>query len=210
MSAVPALSSEEDYRAAGFAGTLGFGHRPALLVVDMMMAYFDRSSPMYAGVEGVIPPTLALIAAARRRGAPVILTQQFNDPGAADTVYARKVQALKLLDRDSPFAALHPDLPAGDEPVLVKGFPSAFYRTDLAERLAAHRVDTLIITGLSTSGCIRATAMDTMLHGLIGIVVREAVGDRNLQQHEANLFDINAKLADVRSLAEVEAWLAGT
>ena len=85
--------------------------------------------------------------------------------------------------------------------------PSAFHKTDLADRLRSLGVDTLILTGLTTSGCVRATAMDTMLNGFLGAVVREAVGDRNKAQHEANLFDIDAKLVDVRSEADVLAWL---
>lgn len=201
------VTFEEDYRKAGFAGELGLGQRPALLVVDMMMAYFDHASPMYAGSKPVLEGTLSLIQVARARNVPVIFTQQFNDPAASQTPYARKVPALKLLDRGSSLSALHPSLPLEYGTILVKRFPSAFHKTNLAERLAALRVDTLIITGLTTSGCIRATAMDTMLNGLIGVVVREAVGDRNLRQHEANLFDIHAKLADVRALAEVGAWL---
>ncbi|MGH8315494.1 MAG: isochorismatase family protein [Steroidobacterales bacterium] len=200
---------EEDYRSAGFSGALGFGKTPALIVIDMMMSYFERSSPMYAGVEAVAASNLRLIGAARARQIPVFFTRQVHDRSADATVYARKVPALKLLHSESPLAELHPSLPTNDATVIVKRYPSAFYRTDLASRLLALKVDTLILTGLTTSGCVRATAMDTLLNDLTGIVVREAVGDRDRHVHEANLFDIDAKLADVRSEADVIGWIEG-
>lgn len=204
---MPPLTPEDDYRGAGFAGRIGFGRRPAVLVVDMMMNYFDRSSPMYAGVEKVLESNVRLLDVALAKDVPVIFTQQFFEEPGDDGVYVRKVPALKMLRRGSPLTALHPALPAARGTVLVKHFPSAFHRTDLRARLAAQGIDTLLITGLTTSGCVRATAMDTLLDDLSGIVVREAVGDRDQRAHEANLFDIDAKLADVRGEAEVIAWL---
>ena len=200
-------SQEEDYLSAGFAGSLGFGRKPALIVVDMVMAYFDRSSPLYAGVEAVAESNLRLLTVAYRTRIPVIFTRQFFEESTSDGVYVRKVPALKLMRPDSPLTAIEPSLPTDRAAVIIKHFPSAFHRTDLAARLESLGVDTLIITGLTTSGCVRATAMDTLLHNLSGIVVREAVGDRDQRQHEANLFDINAKLGDVRSEAEVIGWL---
>lgn len=200
-------SQEEDYLRAGFVGSLGFGRKPAVIVIDMVMAYFDRSSPLYAGVEAVAESNLRLLTVAYRKRIPVIFTRQFFEESTSDGVYVRKVPALKLMRPDSPLTAIEPSLPTDQAAVIIKHFPSAFHRTDLAARLESLGVDTLIITGLTTSGCVRATAMDTLLHNLSGIVVREAVGDRDQRQHEANLFDINAKLGDVRSEAEVIAWL---
>jgi maleamate amidohydrolase len=202
-------SQQEDYLSAGFAGALGFGRKPAVIVIDMVMAYFDRSSPLYAGVEAVAESNLRLLTVAYRKRIPVIFTRQFFEESTSDGVYVRKVPALKLMRPDSPLTAIEPSLPTDQAAVIIKHFPSAFHRTDLAARLESLGVDTLIITGLTTSGCVRATAMDTLLHNLSGIVVREAVGDRDQRQHEANLFDINAKLGDVRSEAEVIAWLDG-
>lgn len=196
-------SRDADYLAAGFSGRLGWGRNPALIVIDMMMNYFEPSSPMYAGVEAVAESNVRLLAAAYDKGIPVFLTQQFYEESSDDNVYVRKVPALKLLRRGSPLAELHPSLRTEHATVLVKHFPSAFHRTDLAARLRSLGVDTLIITGLTTSGCVRATAMDALLNDLTGIVVQEAVGDRDRRAHEANLFDINAKLADVWSEAEV-------
>ncbi len=201
------VSRDDDYRSAGFAGRLGFGAKPALLVIDMMMAYFDRASPMYAGVEEVANSNGRLIAAARQADVPIIYTRQFYEGRPRDSVYASKVPVLQLLAPESPPTQLEPSLPTDGATVLVKHYPSAFHKTDLADRLRSLGVDTLILTGLTTSGCVRATAMDTMLNGFLGAVVREAVGDRNKAQHEANLFDIDAKLVDVRSEADVLVWL---
>jgi len=162
---------------------------------------------MYAGVEDTLDPTVRLVRAAKAARIPVFFTRQLFEELDDDGVYARKVPALKLLRPGSKLAELHPDLPADPNEVFVKHYPSAFYRTDFADRLRQLGVDTLIITGLTTSGCVRATAMDCLLHDLHGIVVREAVGDRDRAAHEANLFDIDNKLADVKLLADVIAWI---
>lgn len=201
-------SRDADYRFAGFAGTLGFGKRPAVIVIDMVMAYFDRASPLYAGVETVAESARRVVDAALSSGVPLFFTQQFFDDASGGSVYARKVGALQLLRQGSALAELHPSVPVERGTVVVKRFPSAFHRTSLDARLRTLGVDTLVITGLTTSGCVRATAMDALLHDYIGVVVREAVGDRDARAHEANLFDIHAKLADVRPESEVNAWLS--
>jgi len=200
-------SREADYRSAGFRGDIGFGTRAAVVVVDAVLAYFDRSSPMYAGVEDALDGTVRVVRAARAAGMPVFFTRQLFEELDDEGVYARKVPALKLLRPGSKLAELHPDLPAQPHEVFVKHYPSAFHRTDFADRLQRLGVDTLIVTGLTTSGCVRATAMDCLLHDLRGIVVREAVGDRDRAVHEANLFDIDSKLADVKPLREVIEWI---
>lgn len=207
MSGATKGSREADSRSAGFRGEIGFGARAAVVVVDMVLAYFDRSSPMYAAVDDVLDPTTRLVRAARAAGMPVFFTRQLFEEPSDDGVYVRKVPALKLLRPGSKLAELHPDLPAEPDEVLIKHYPSAFHRTDFADRLRRLGADTLIITGLTTSGCVRATAMDCLLHDLRGIVVREAVGDRDRVAHEANLFDIDSKLADVKPLAEVIEWI---
>jgi maleamate amidohydrolase len=186
---------------------LGFGRQPAVVVVDMMMAYFERTSPMYAGVEAVVEGNRRVMEAALGRGVPLFFTRQVFAEDLEETVYARKVPALRLLRPGSPLAELHPSIPVDRGTIIVKRYPSAFVGTDLATRARALGVDTLIITGLTTSGCVRATAMDALLHGLTGVVVEDAVGDRDRRAHAANLFDIQAKLADVRSVADVVAWL---
>lgn len=200
-------SREADYRTAGFRGDIGFGTWAAVVVVDVVLAYFDRSSPMYAGVENVLDSTVRLVRTARAAGMPVFFTRQLFEGLDEDGVYARKVPALKLLRPGSKLADLHPDLPSEPHEVFVKHYPSAFHRTDFGDRLRQLGVDTLIITGLTTSGCVRATAMDCLLQDLHGVVVREAVGDRDHAAHAANLFDIDSKLADVKPLADVIAWI---
>jgi maleamate amidohydrolase len=200
-------SGQADYQAAGFAGELGFGERPAVVLIDLMMCYFDRSSPMYADVEDVLASSLRLVNAARARQVPVFFTRQLYEEVRDDGAYVRKVPALKLLRPGSSFAELHPALPLDQGEVLIKHYPSALHRTRFGAQLADMRIDTLIIGGLTTSGCVRATAMDSLLMNLRGIVVREAVGDRSNAVHDANLFDIDGKLADVRTEEEVVHWL---
>lgn len=200
---------DDDYRQAGFQGKVGFGKRPALIVVDFVTAYLDRASPLYAGVEETLDSCKRVLAAARQAGIPVVFTRVEYQPGGADGgVFYRKVAALKVFDRGSPFGAFAPGLePRDDEIVVTKQYASAFFGTSLAATLNAHRVDTCIVTGLTTSGCVRATALDAMQHGFVPVVVREACGDRDPRPHEANLFDLQAKYADVVSETEAIAEL---
>jgi maleamate amidohydrolase len=200
-----------DYRGAGFLGEIGFGRRPALVIIDAVRAYLDRDSPLYAGIEDAIDGMARLLSVARERRIPIIFTrQEFERDGVDGGVYRRKVPVLNLLKPGSVLAEIVPALaPGPGEIVILKRYPSAFFHTDLDAHLKAARVDTLLIAGLTTSGCVRATAMDTMLAGYAGMVVRQAVGDRSVAQHEANLFDIAAKLSDVRGEAEVISWLRG-
>lgn len=200
---------DDDYRQAGFQGKLGFGKRPALIVVDFVAAYLDRASPLHAGVEETLDSCKRVLAAARQAGIPVVFTRVEYQPGGADGgVFYRKVAALKVFDRGSPFGAFAHGLePRDDEIVVTKQYASAFFGTSLAATLNAHRVDTCIVTGLTTSGCVRATALDAMQHGFVPVVVREACGDRDPRPHEANLFDLQAKYADVVSETEAIAEL---
>ena len=198
---------DTDYRSAGFGGRVGFGSVPALVVIDLVMSYFDRSSPMYAGVEQIIASNQRLIEVASRQRMPIFFTKQFYEEADDNEIYARKVPALNLLRPGSPLAELHPAIATEKGIVLVKRFPSAFHRTELAAQLAKLNVDTVIMTGLTTSGCVRATAMDALLYNFAGIVVGEAVSDRDHRVHKANLFDIDAKLADVRSETEVLSFI---
>ena len=120
-------------------------------------------------------------------------------PGGADGgVFFRKVPALAVFEAGNPLGAWPEGLePAADEFVISKQYPSAFFGTSLAATLTANGIDTLVITGLTTSGCVRATCIDTVSHGFVPIVVADACGDRHEGPHEANLFDMNAKYADV-------------
>lgn len=203
---------DADYRRAGFTGRLGFGHRPAVLVVDIVRAYLDPDSPLYAGVEDAVASAARVVAAARDAAVPVIFTRVEFVPGGADGgVFYRKVPALRVLDAGSPLAGFGDDpRPHDGEVVVTKQYASAFFATSLAPTLTAMGADTVVIVGLSTSGCVRATAVDAVQHGFVPIVVREAVGDRDERPHEANLFDLDAKYADVMHEADVIAHLAST
>ena len=198
----------ENYQGA-FDGHLPFGQRPALLIVDFVVAYLDRASPLYAGVEDALASNQRLLAAARAVGIPVLWTNVVYTPGGKDGgVFYRKVPALRLFERGSPLGAFPDGLrPVAGELVISKQYASAFFGTHLAATLTAQRIDTLLITGLSTSGCVRATALDACQHGFLPFVVREACGDRHPGPHEANLFDLQAKYAEVITEAEAIARL---
>ena len=198
----------ENYKGA-FDGHLPFGQRPALLIVDFVVAYLDPASPLYAGVEDALASNERLLSAARRAGIPVIFTNVVYSPGGADGgIFYRKVPALKLFDKGSPMGAFPDSLqPQHGELVITKQYASSFFGTHLASTLTAQGIDTLLITGLSTSGCVRATALDACQSGFLPFVVREACGDRHPGPHEANLFDLQAKYAEVISEKQAIAHL---
>ena len=204
------MSELEQSYAADYSGCLEFGARPALIVVDAVKGYTDPAAPIYAGVEGAIPVIARLLDAARSAAIPVIYTVVSYRPDGADGgLFWKKLPALRAFVQGSPFAAI-PDAiaPRPDELVLTKRYASAFFGTTLASDLAARKVDTLIICGFSTSGCIRATALDALQHGYAPFVVKDACGDRHPAPHEANLFDLQAKYAEVVEADKVAALLA--
>ena len=197
-------------RHAGFHGRAGFGPRPALLVVDVNVGFTDPASPLVCELDGVVAAIARLLEETRRAGAPVVFTTVAYDEGAKRTaaVFIDKVPALLTLEAGSRWTEIDPRIaPRPGEPVLTKLFASAFFGTPLASLLESAGCDSVIVTGASTSGCIRATAVDALQHGYRVAVPREAVGDRNPAAHEANLFDIDAKYGDVVSLDEVLAHL---
>jgi maleamate amidohydrolase len=201
----------EDYKRAGFRARLGFGERPAVIVVDVCEAYLDPTSPLYAAVEDVVEAVGRVVDAARLAAIPVIFTRVVYQPGGADGgIFYRKVPSLKIFEAGSP-AGEFPDRvrPRDGDVVVLKQYASAFFGTSLAATLTAKAVDTTIITGLTTSGCVRATALDAMQSGFIPIVVRDAVGDRDERPHEASLFDLDNKYADVVDIDEVLRFLSG-
>jgi maleamate amidohydrolase len=201
-----------DYRQHGFAGRVGFGQYPALLIIDFIKAYTTPGSPLYAapGVPDAVRATQPLLAAARAAAIPIIYTTvAYSTDGRDGGMFVQKVPALRQLTQDSPLVTIVDELrPQPNELVIEKKYASAFFGTHLAATLTAMRVDTLIIVGCSTSGCIRASAVDGMQHGFRVIVPRECVGDRAPEPHLANLFDIDSKYGDVVSLAEVLTYLA--
>lgn len=198
--------------ASAFDGKLEFGKKPALLIVDFVMAYLDKSSPLYAGVENALESNERLLTACRKAQVPVIFTNvEYTAGGADGGLFYRKVPALKLFDAGSPMGAFPDSLkPQADEIIVTKQYASAFFGTPLASTLTAMGIDTLLITGLSTSGCVRATAQDALQHGFKPFVVSDACGDRHPAPHEANLFDLQAKYAEVIDEAEAMAAIAST
>jgi maleamate amidohydrolase len=204
-----AANLEADYEAAGFGGRLPFGKKAALLVIDVVQAYLDEASPLYAGVGDARDSNIRLVDAARAASVPVVFTNVLYSAGGADGgVFYRKVPALKCFLGHGPFGAFPPGLaPRKDEVVISKQYPSAFFGTHLAATLRALEVDTVVMGGFSTSGCVRASALDALQHGFIPYVVRDACGDRDPRPHEANLFDIQAKIGEVVSEAEAVALM---
>ena len=190
---------EADYAAAGFDGHLPFGNRPALLMVDVCNAYLDPASPLYAGVEEALASNIRLLAAARDADVAAIFTRVlYNADGTDGGLFYRKVPALKAFLKGSPMGAFPPTLQPGERDIVVtKQYASAFFGTSLAATLRSMGVDTVLITGFSTSGCVRATALDALQHGFIPFVARDACADRHPAPHEANLFDLQAKYAEV-------------
>ncbi len=193
----------------GFGEGLGFGSRPALLVIDFVKAYLNKGSPLYAGVEAVRDQCVELLTYARATGIPIFHTNVSYRPGSADGgVFRRKLPLLSVFEEGSAYADFVDGLePFPAETVITKQYASAFFGTPLASSLTAQSIDTVIICGVTTSGCIRASAVDAVQHGFLPVVVREAVGDRDEAPHEANLFDLQAKYADVVPMNDVLAYL---
>jgi maleamate amidohydrolase len=192
----------------------GMGRRPAVVVVDMSKAFCDSGYQAGDDVEPTLDAIATLLAEARRRGVPVfyvVMAFDSGDPIADAGVWGQKVPALlELVDSDSNVTTVHPRIaPEEGEAVMTKKRSSAFFGTGLDDLLSELGVDTLIVTGCSTSGCIRATALDAVSYDYRVVVPAECVADRAAGPHRANLFDMDAKYADVDPLASVIAQLEG-
>src|SRR6476619_3830423 len=199
-----------DYERKGFAGRSGYGKSPVLLVVDFINGFTDPSTPLGGNFAWEIKATRQLQEAFRRGKLPIIYTTIAYAPDLRDGgIFVKKVPSLAILQRGSPLVEVDQRIrPAPGERVIEKKYASSFFGTDLDLHLRSHGVDTVIMAGCTTSGCIRASAIDSLQYGYHTIVVREAVGDRAPGPHEANLFDIDAKYADVVPLAEALDYLA--
>ncbi|RUR33202.1 N-carbamoylsarcosine amidohydrolase [Vreelandella nanhaiensis] len=193
-------SAQENYRGV-WDGRIGFGRKAALLVVDFMQGYVLKESPLYApGVVEAVANMPPLLDAARQSGTPVIHTNiLYHAPDQIDGgIWVKKSPVMRAMVPGNPFAEFCTEVvPSSTEPVITKQYASAFFGTSLTAMLVAMGVDTIIVTGCSTSGCIRATAVDGLQHGFRVMVVRDCVGDRHSDPHEANLFDIDSKYGDV-------------
>jgi maleamate amidohydrolase len=184
------------------------GSRPALLIIDFVRAYLIPESPLYAGVETAREATVQLLRLARLTGIPIVHTcVSYQTGGRNGGIFHRKVPALRCFE-----SGLHPEFtafaaglePAEGETVITKQYASAFFATPLSSLLTSLQIDTVLIAGVSTSGCVRASTVDCCQHGFIPLVVRDAVGDRAAGPHEANLFDLQAKYAEVVELSWVK------
>jgi nicotinamidase-related amidase len=198
--------------ADGFAGRLIPGRRPAVLAIDMMRAYFDEQSPFCLPSTSCLDSASRVLAAARATGVLVVHTRVEYGPKGVDAgVFLRKVGGLAQLIGPGPMSELMPQVaPADGELVVVKQYASAFFGTSLASTLVSAGVDTVVVLGVSTSGCVRASAVDALQYGFVPLVVREAVADRDDGPHEANLYDLQAKYAEVLDAQTAVAYLKET
>jgi maleamate amidohydrolase len=204
------MSDEEFFRQRGFGRRIGFGQRPALMVIDMVKAFTDQKRLLGADLDAQVEAMGPLIALAHERAVPVFFsTVRYDDAELRDAgIWGLKQKGAATLRSDGDGHELDPrvDFRAGDS-LIVKKYASCFFGTDLAARLVSRRIDTLIVVGCTTSGCVRATAVDAVQNGFRPMVVREAVGDRSAAAHEQSLFDLDAKYADVVSLEDTLTYL---
>jgi maleamate amidohydrolase len=193
------------YAERGLGRRQGAGSRPALVVVDLNRGFTDPASPLYCDTDVAVRATARLLGAARENRCPVAFTTlEYDEAGQrVAKAFIEKVPSLLTLAPGTPWPEIDERIaPLPGEPVLRKLFASAFFGTPLSPMLVAAHCDTIIVTGASTSGCVRATAVDAMQHGYRVVVPREAVADRAARPHEASLFDIDAKYGDVISTEE--------
>jgi maleamate amidohydrolase len=193
-----------------FDSHTGFGKKPAVLVVDFINAYITEDSPLYApDVVTAVEQTADVLHTARAKNVPIVYTKVlYNKNGLDGGIFVQKVPVLRRMIEGEPLAEIVPSLtPQSTDVVVIKQYASAFFGTSLSALLTSMGIDTLILTGCSTSGCVRATAVDGMQYGFRVVVPRECVGDRHKAPHDANLFDINSKYGDVVAREAVLGYL---
>ncbi|MDB5698566.1 MAG: N-carbamoylsarcosine amidase [Alphaproteobacteria bacterium] len=199
------------FAARGFGKKIGFGRRPALIVIDMLVAFTNADRVLGANQDAEIERINMLLDAAHAAGVMVVLTKvSYEDDNYRDAgIWALKQGGIVDLRTGSDGVEIDGRLRvAPTDMILQKKYASCFFGTDLVSRLASHGVDTLVITGCTTSGCVRATAVDAIQYGFRPMVVSDCVSDRSFAAHEQSLFDLNAKYADLLSAAEVVSELA--
>ncbi|MDB5794589.1 MAG: N-carbamoylsarcosine amidase [Noviherbaspirillum sp.] len=203
-------TDEEFFKERGFGQTMGFGKRPGLVVVDLICGFTDPEMPLGANLDSQVEVTNQLIAACRQADAPIFFTTtSYDDASLKDGgIWTLKQKGAATLRTGTPAVALDPRLHREpSDSLLVKKYASCFFGTDLLSRLVAHGIDTVIITGCTTSGCVRGTAVDAVQYGIRPMVVREAVGDRSKAAHDQSLFDLQAKYCDVIGTDEALDYL---
>jgi maleamate amidohydrolase len=202
---------EQNYEGV-FDTNIGFGTRPAVIVIDFVNAYTTKGAPFFGqGVVDAVDHSVPLLAAARTARVPIIYTKVLYHPSGMDGgLFVKKVPALRALVAGEPLAEIDSKItPEPEDLVIVKNYPSCFFGTTLQSTLMGLGIDTLVLIGCSTSGCVRAAAIDAIQYGYRVIVPRECAGDRHDAPHDANLFDINAKYGDVVPKATVIEYFQG-
>jgi maleamate amidohydrolase len=202
----------EIYRRQGWGNRIGFGAAPALLVIDFVNSFTDPDQFGGGNIPAAIEHTRTLLDRARDAAIPVAFTRVvYAGDGSDAGIFCLKAPSLRSLTEEAPGSHIVAQLaPREGEYVLRKTQASAFFGTGLAPWLTMQRVDTLLVAGCTTSGCVRATVVDAVAHNYRPVVVSDCVGDRALEPHRANLFDMEQKYADVLPLSEVLDHLAGT
>jgi maleamate amidohydrolase len=204
------ITDQSLFLERGFAQTIGFGKKPAILVIDFILAFTNPDMPLGSPLGSEMEATNRILKESRSKNIPVFFTTvSYTDSNLEDSgIWKLKMAGLQTLRADTPGVQVDPMLNRKpNEPVIVKKYASAFFGTDLPSRLIAQQIDTLIITGCTTSGCVRASAVDAIQYGFRPMVVMEAVGDRSTDAHEQSLFDLNAKYADVVTVEKVLDYL---
>lgn len=203
-----------NYSRASFHSAQQWGKRPALLLIDFAQAYFDEAYPLYggAGCRSALDNAIKLAPAARAAGIPLIFTEVKYAKGGTDGgAFYSKVPALSCFDAGTDSQRLADGLSMESGDILVsKQYPSAFFGTSLDATLRWLNVDTLLLAGVTTSGCVRATCIDSISHGFVTLVISDAVGDRAQEPHDANLFDMSAKYADLLTSEEAIRYIAAS
>lgn len=184
--------------------SLGLGERPALLLVDVIKGFTDPACPLGSEMDSVVDACKALLDLFRLKCLPVFFTTVVYHDESQARVFRQRVPALNVLEPGSEWVKVDPRIvPVHGESVIEKQWPSGFFNTNLAQQLEAAGADSIVMGGLTTSGCVRATAVDGLQHDYRVVIAREATGDRNAAAHESNLFDLQAKYVDVMTVQDV-------
>jgi len=207
-------SKEENFfLKKGFAQTIGFGNKPALIVIDMMNAFTEEKLPLGTNQALEIKQINSLLLSARNKNIPIFFTKtfyekaDFSDAG----LWFRKMKGLSTLKVNTFEVEIDKRLIIkGNEQIIVKKFASSFFETDLYNRLKLLSIDTIVIVGCTTSGCVRATAVDAIQLGFIPVIVEDAVSDRSAKAHDQSIFDIRAKYGDIVQSKEVLLYFENT
>ena len=205
------MSDLDVYEKQNFGNSSGIGDTPALLIVDFVNGFADPDQFGGGNIQAAIDKTVELLAFARAQNMPIATTRVvYADDGSDNGVFCLKAPSLADLTEDAPASQIvEASAPIEGEYVVRKTQPSGFFGTDLADWYQGQGVDTVLVTGCTTSGCIRASVIDAMSHNFKTVVVTDCVGDRALGPHEANLFDMGQKYADLMTAVDVMTALKG-